>query len=44
MFEAFTQHAAPRAALTFTSGPRAGEVSDELGGMALYHAALSPEA
>lgn len=35
-------HAAPGAALLFTSGPDAGETVGRLGDAALYHASLSP--
>ena len=37
-------HAAPGAALMFTSGPRAGVAMGEFGGDPLHHASLDPEA
>lgn len=43
LFQTFARHAAPRAALTFTSGPRAGEAIGRLEGASLYHASLAPE-
>jgi SAM-dependent methyltransferase len=43
MFAIFAQHAAPSAALLFTSGPRAGEVIGAFEGEPLYHASLAPE-
>lgn len=42
MFAVFTRHAAPGAALMFTSGPEEGEAIGEFGGEALYHASLAP--
>jgi SAM-dependent methyltransferase len=42
MFPVFRKHAAPRAALMFTSGPSHGEAIGTLGGEALYHASLDP--
>lgn len=44
MFPILAAHAAPGAALMFTSGPRAGEAIGDLFGEPLYHASLSPEA
>jgi 2-polyprenyl-3-methyl-5-hydroxy-6-metoxy-1,4-benzoquinol methylase len=43
MFPIFTRHAAPGAALMFTSGPRDGEALGSLEGEVLYHASLAPE-
>ncbi len=43
MFETFRRHAAPDAALMFTSGPAHGEAIGDHAGEALYHASLSPE-
>lgn len=40
MFSTFRNHAAPRAALMFTSGPSHGEVVGRLEGEPLYHASL----
>ena len=40
MFPAFSDHAAPGAALMFTSGPRDGEAIGSFGGEPLYHASL----
>lgn len=40
MFPLFRQHAAPRAALMFTSGPSHGEAIGIFGGEPLYHASL----
>ncbi|MDH7793969.1 MULTISPECIES: class I SAM-dependent methyltransferase [unclassified Beijerinckia] len=40
MFPIFRQHAGPRAALMFTSGPSHGEAIGELEGEPLYHASL----
>jgi trans-aconitate methyltransferase len=40
MFQRFRNHAAPRAALMFTSGPSRGEVVGRLEGEPLYHASL----
>jgi hypothetical protein len=42
MFPVFAAHAAPRAALMFTSGPDAGEVLGEWEGEPLYHGSLAP--
>lgn len=41
MFPIFRAHAAPRAALMFTSGPAHGEVVGRLEGEPLYHASLA---
>jgi len=43
MFDVFRAHAAPGAALIFTSGPDHGEAIGDHAGEALYHASLSPE-
>jgi SAM-dependent methyltransferase len=43
MFAIFRTHAAPRAALMFTSGPVHGVAMGELQGEALYHASLAPD-
>lgn len=43
MFRRFRQHAAPRAALMFTSGPHHGEAIGSYNGEPLYHASLAPE-
>lgn len=40
MFAVFRDHAAPAAALMFTSGPRAGEAIGSYQGEPLYHASL----
>ena len=40
MFPVFRRHAAPKAALMFTSGPRHGEAIGSFGGEPLYHASL----
>jgi hypothetical protein len=40
MFPIFREHAAPRAALMFTSGPAHGESTGRLEGEPLYHASL----
>jgi cyclopropane fatty-acyl-phospholipid synthase-like methyltransferase len=40
MFPVFRAHAAPRAALMFTSGPAHGEAVGQLEGEPLYHASL----
>lgn len=40
MFPVFRAHAAPGAALMFTSGPEHGEAVGEFGGEPLYHASL----
>jgi SAM-dependent methyltransferase len=42
MFPVFREHAAPRAALMFTSGPGHGEAIGSFGGEPLYHASLDP--
>lgn len=42
MFPIFRAHAAPRAALMFTSGPAHGEAIGWLEGEPLYHASLDP--
>ena len=42
MFAVFRKHAAPRAALMFTSGPSHGIAIGSLGGEPLYHASLDP--
>lgn len=42
MFPIFQAHAAPRAALMFTSGPAHGEAIGRLEGEPLYHASLDP--
>lgn len=43
MFAVFRRHAAPRAALMFTSGPVFGEAVGTFEGEPLYHASLAPE-
>lgn len=43
MFPIFRTHAAPGAALMFTSGPAHGEAIGSYRGEALYHASLAPE-
>lgn len=43
MFASFRAHAAPGAALMFTSGPAHGEAIGSHAGEALYHASLAPE-
>lgn len=43
MFAIFAAHAAPGAALMFTSGPKAGEVMGHAGGQPVYHSSLAPE-
>ena len=43
MFDVFRRHAAPNAALMFTSGPSHGEATGDHAGEALYHASLAPE-
>ena len=43
MFPVFRAHAAPKAALMFTSGPRAGAALGAYQGEPLYHASLHPE-
>jgi SAM-dependent methyltransferase len=43
MFPIFREHAAPRAALMFTSGPLAGEGIGDLRGDPLYHASLDEQ-
>ena len=40
MFPVFRAHAAPGAALMFTSGPRVGEAIGACGGEALFHGSL----
>lgn len=42
MFAVFRAHAAPGAALMFTSGPSHGEAIGEFAGERLYHASLDP--
>jgi SAM-dependent methyltransferase len=42
MFSVFARHAAPGAALAFTSGPAHGEVSGTFEGEPLFHASLDP--
>lgn len=42
MFTVFRAHAAPGAALLFTTGPRHGEAHGSFHGESLYHASLSP--
>jgi SAM-dependent methyltransferase len=42
MFPVFRAHAAPRAALMFTSGPGHGEAIGGFAGEPLYHASLDP--
>jgi SAM-dependent methyltransferase len=42
MFPIFKEHAAPRAALIFTSGPAHGEAIGSFRGEPLYHASLDP--
>lgn len=42
MFPRFAEHAAPGAALLFTSGPSSGEAIGEFEGDPLYHASLDP--
>jgi trans-aconitate methyltransferase len=43
MFPLFRTHAAPGAALMFTSGPSHGEAIGRLGGEPLYHASLAAQ-
>ena len=43
MFAIFAAHAAPRAAVMFTAGPKAGEPIGQVGGEPVYHASLDPE-
>ena len=43
MFRLFREHAAPGAALMFTSGPRDGVAMGVFGGESLFHASLDPE-
>jgi len=43
VFPVFAVHAAPGAALMFTSGPRHGEVIADFQGEPLYHGSLDPE-
>ena len=42
MFKVFANHAAPGAALMFTSGPAHGEAIGSFEGEALYHGSLAP--
>lgn len=42
MFPVFKEHAAPNAALMFTSGPRHGEAIGSFQGEPLYHGSLAP--
>jgi SAM-dependent methyltransferase len=42
MFPVFAAHAAPGAALSFTSGPAEGETVGSVEGEPVYHASLSP--
>jgi 2-polyprenyl-3-methyl-5-hydroxy-6-metoxy-1,4-benzoquinol methylase len=44
MFRIFADHAAPRAALMFTSGPSQGVAIGTFEGEPLYHASLDPDA
>jgi hypothetical protein len=43
MFAIFRAHAAPGAALMFTSGPSDGEAIGTFHGEPLYHASLAPD-
>lgn len=43
MFPRFARHAAPGAALMFTSGPAHGDAIGEWRGQPLYHGSLAPE-
>lgn len=43
MFKVFAAHAAPGAALMFTSGPAHGEAIGSFEGEALYHGSLAPQ-
>jgi hypothetical protein len=43
MFKIFADHAAPRAALMFTSGPSHGVAVGNFEGEPLYHASLDPD-
>ncbi|MBT0956427.1 class I SAM-dependent methyltransferase [Alphaproteobacteria bacterium KMM 3653] len=43
MFPVFARHAAPGAALMFTSGPEAGEAIGSIDSQPIYHASLAPE-
>lgn len=43
MFKVFANHAAPGAALLFTSGPAHGEAIGSFAGEALYHGSLDPQ-
>ena len=43
MFPVFRAHAAPGAALLFTSGPRHGEAIGDFHGDPLYHGSLAPD-
>ncbi len=42
MFAVFAAHAAPRAALMFTTGPEAGTAIGDVEGEPVYHASLDP--
>ena len=43
MFPIFGAHAAPKAALMFTSGPQHGEAVGTFQGEPLYHGSLGPD-
>lgn len=43
MFPIFRRHAAPNAALMFTTGPKAGESYGHAAGAPVYHASLDPQ-
>ena len=43
MFPVFANHARPKAALLFTSGPASGEAYGTFEGETLYHASLDPD-
>ncbi len=43
MFDVFARHAAPKAALMFTSGAKAGEAQGHAAGRPVYHASLDPQ-
>lgn len=43
MFGVFAAHAAPGAALMFTSGPSESEATGSLEGQPVYHASLGPD-
>lgn len=43
MFPIFAAHAAPGAALMFTSGPQAGQAMGHAGGQPVFHASLEPD-